>query len=97
MVLTCDESTLLRWTVQEQAVNEFKSEQLMNQSRGVPFPSQVISDRPSDRRLVQVGPRQTAFTQQCLLEILAESVSIPDAKLRELVPAQKQPIELEAL
>ena len=95
VVLTCEESTL-RWTVQKQAVNEFKSEQLMNQSRGVPFPSQVIRERPSDRRLVQVGPRQTALTQQCLLEILAESVSIPDAKLGELVPAQEQPVELEA-
>ena len=77
-------------------MNDFKSEQLMNQSRGVPSSLQVIRERPSDRRLVQVGPRQTALTQQCVLEVLAESVSIPDAKLRALVPAQEQPIELEA-
>src|SRR5262244_3486397 len=76
--------------VQEQPMDQFQSQKLMKLRGEVSRAGQVILYHRFNASGVQIRPRQGAFVEQDLTDVIRKPIAIPDAIVIELMPAEEQ-------
>src|ERR1700674_1614811 len=81
--------------IKKESMEEFQSQHLMDLGGVVPISSEVPLHYHLDFSLVEVRPGQGSLVEQHLLYVAGKCISVPHAVMGELVPAEKEPLEVE--
>src|SRR5208283_915747 len=90
-----DTLTLRRSLVHEGPVDKFQSQQLVDFRRIVAATFRMPIDDGFDRPALEVWPGKALRVKQHFLNVPREPVSVPDAEMAKLMPAQKQAFQME--
>src|SRR5262249_27600003 len=81
--------------VNQEAVQEFQGQGLMNCRGGSPGSSCVALHHGFYRFPLEVGPGKGPSVKQHLPNVFREHIAVPDTEVAELVGAEKEPFEVE--